>query len=139
MLRTLLACLTVLPLLAACGQPHQGKDPPTAAFVARSVVPLGEAVQFDGSWSKDNGLIVAYAFDFGDDSPVLVTFSPHARHSYVTASVFHVTLTVEDDKGNVGHATHQIKVTEEWAPCTEGLDCRPEGECREGECWIARP
>ena len=75
--------LAALPLLAACGSPHVGTDEPTATFVARSVVPLGEEVVFDGSLSTDNGLIVSYAFDFGDDTPALVSFSPRVppRHA----------------------------------------------------------
>jgi len=112
MRRLLPALIALLAVAIACGEARRGTDPPTAVLEApHTAAPLVE-VAFDGSRSSDNGLIVSYGFDFGDDSPVLISFSPTARHAYAETGTFIVTLTVEDDLGNRGHATHELRVSE---------------------------
>ena len=110
MRRLFLALIALLAL--ACGEERRGTEPPTAVIEAPHTAAPYVEVAFDGSRSSDNGLIVSYGFDFGDDSPVLISFSPTARHAYAEAGTFIVTLTVEDDLGNRGHATHELRVSE---------------------------
>lgn len=57
-----------------------------------------EAVFFDGTLSQDpDGRIVAWAWDFGDGSPISNEASP--RHSYLSAGLYTVRLTVTDNEG----------------------------------------
>jgi PKD domain-containing protein len=59
----------------------------------------GEAdVNFDGSGSWDDGSIVEYEWEFGDNSTDSGS-SPHIQHTYSTAGTYYVTLTVTDNKG----------------------------------------
>ena len=123
----------------ACGEPRQNGDPPRAAFVARSIVPTGTLVTFDASHSQDNGLIISYTFDFGDAAPALVSASPEAEHAYAAAAAYRVTLTVADDLSNEGFATHEIVVTDTYAPCASDAVCATDSECTATECWISPP
>ena len=54
----------------------------------------GVAVSFDGTGSSDNGSIVSYDWDFGDGSTG-TGMSP--THTYATAGLYTVTLTVTDN------------------------------------------
>lgn len=57
-----------------------------------------ESVFFDGTLSRDpDGRIVRWEWDFGDGSPTTTNQSP--RHSYLSAGLYTVTLTVTDDEG----------------------------------------
>jgi MYXO-CTERM domain-containing protein len=57
-----------------------------------------ESVFFDGTLSTDpDGTLVSWTWDFGDGSPVSTERSP--RHSYLSAGLFTVTLTVRDNEG----------------------------------------
>lgn len=57
-----------------------------------------ESVFFDGTLSRDpDGNIVRWEWDFGDGSPTTTAQSP--RHSYLSAGLYTVTLTVTDDEG----------------------------------------
>ena len=69
--------------------------PPVAAFTFAPAAPLaGEAVTFDASTSSDlNNDIVSYAWDFGDASS---GSGVTAVHSYASAGIYAVTLTVTD-------------------------------------------
>jgi hypothetical protein len=56
---------------------------------------VGEAVQFDGSGSSDpDGTVVDYLWDFGDGN---IGTGVNPTHTYATANLFTVTLTVTDD------------------------------------------
>jgi|GEM_PF-2816905 len=57
-----------------------------------------EEVFFDGTLSTDpDGTVVAWEWDFGDGTPVSHEESP--RHSYLSAGLYTVTLTVTDNEG----------------------------------------
>ena len=57
-----------------------------------------EAVFFDGTLSQDSdGQIVRWEWNFGDGSPVSLQASP--RHSYLSAGLYTVVLTVTDNEG----------------------------------------
>jgi PKD repeat protein len=60
---------------------------------------VGVAVTFDGTGSVDSdGTISQYAWDFGDDTPVIMgTATP--SHIYAAAGTYYVVLTVTDDTG----------------------------------------
>ncbi|PKN57087.1 MAG: hypothetical protein CVU56_12675, partial [Deltaproteobacteria bacterium HGW-Deltaproteobacteria-14] len=58
----------------------------------------GEEVFFDGTLSTDpDGTVVAWAWDFGDGTPISNLPSP--RHNYLSAGLYTVTLTVTDNEG----------------------------------------
>lgn len=72
---------------------------------------IGENVTFDASASHDveNGSIVAYSWDFGDEA----TFSdvgPLAYHAYTAGGIYDVTLTVTDNDSWNKSATKSVKV-----------------------------
>lgn len=57
-----------------------------------------ESVFFDGTLSVDpDGQIVRWEWDFGDGSPLVAQQSP--RHSYLSAGLYTVRLTVTDNEG----------------------------------------
>lgn len=77
----------------------QAGSPPVAKFTvspASGLVPL--PVQFDASGSTSpNGTITAYAWNFGDGTPIEGGVS--TSHTYTTAGVYSVGLTVTDSLG----------------------------------------
>jgi hypothetical protein len=78
----------------------------------------GEAVvSFDGSDSWDDGSIVRYEWDFGDNSTLVTTTQPTIQHTYTTPGVYFVTLNVVDDaeKSSINGkaATLQVTITED--------------------------
>ncbi|MCA9517120.1 MAG: PKD domain-containing protein, partial [Myxococcales bacterium] len=57
-----------------------------------------EDVFFDGTLSTDpDGTVVSWRWDFGDGTPISTAVSP--RHSYASAGLYTVTLTVTDNEG----------------------------------------
>ncbi len=69
----------------------------------------GTPVQFDGSGSEDpNGSIVSYAWDFGDGA---TGEGVDPTHTYATAGVFTVALTVTDDEGATGSDETVVFIT----------------------------
>jgi chitodextrinase len=58
----------------------------------------GEAlVSFDGSGSLDDGDIISYEWNFGDNSTAETTTQPTSQHTYTAAGKYFVTLKVIDD------------------------------------------
>lgn len=81
--------------------------PPTAAFTD-TVTNL--TVAFDASSSTAGSTAInAYAWDFGDSSTGTGT-TP--SHTYGTAGVFQVTLTVTDTDGSSSQVTHAVTTTQ---------------------------
>jgi len=83
--------------------------PPVASFTENATTVLtGEVIQFNASTSYDqDGSIVSYFWDFGDDtSGTGVTVD----HSYTAAGTYIVTLTVADDDGATASANVTITV-----------------------------
>jgi len=56
-------------------------------------------VTFDGSGSTDDGEIVEYIWDFGDETIEVTTTSPHVTHTYTASGEYYASLVVKDDSG----------------------------------------
>jgi PKD repeat protein len=82
--------------------------PPTAVISGPASGLVGETLSLNGSDSSDSGgSIVSYAWDFGDGTTgkgITVT------HSYSATGSYTVTLTVTDNGGLAGQATHVIQI-----------------------------
>ena len=79
---------------------------PTAVIlnnVSAGQAPL--AVNFSGETSEDNGMIVSYAWDFGDGT---TSSAPSPSKTFTSSGDHVVTLTVTDNDGLVGHASRVI-------------------------------
>jgi len=88
------------------------KAPPLAAFTYFPKEPLAnEAVIFDASNSTDpdGGSIVKYTWNFGDGN-ITSTTNPVIRHTYTSAGDYVVTLTVEDDEGEINTTSKVISI-----------------------------
>ncbi len=79
---------------------------PTASFSSSAHFLTGS---FDGTGSTDDGMIVSYAWDFGDGT---TGSGSTPQHPYATAGTYSVTLTVTDDRGGTGAVTGSITVTD---------------------------
>jgi glucose/arabinose dehydrogenase/chitodextrinase len=97
-----------LTRLLAVGKPNAQ---PSAAFTASAtVVNPGESVAFDASPSFDpDGMIVSYAWDFGDGS---TGTGVHASHAYALPGRYIVALNVTDNNGTFDIATTSLRVNE---------------------------
>ena len=111
--------------------PPGANTPPTASFTA-SCTELDCTV--DGSASSDpDGVVVGYAWDFGDGS---TGSGATASHAFATAGTYTIGLTVTDDGGATATTTDAVTVTAPTgntpptasltASCTE-LDCTVDG------------
>ncbi len=88
------------------------KAPSLAAFTYFPKEPLAnEAVIFDASNSTDpdGGSIVKYTWNFGDGN-ITSTTNPVIRHTYTSAGDYVVTLTVEDDEGEINTTSKVISI-----------------------------
>jgi len=112
--------------------PEPVNVPPTASFIYNPVSPIaaGETpVAFNASGSRDNdGSIATYNWSWGDGAPDQSTTSPTITHVFADTPsrcidvTYAVLLTVVDDKGGVGTASQQVKVTE--LPAPSSTQCR---------------
>jgi len=98
-------------------------DPPTAVFVVSPSQPvLGQTVRFDASASTDEGLSCqlscTYSWSFGDGSTGQGMFT---THTFESAGVFAVTLTVTDPRGSSVTRTIGVSVELPAAPLAEIL------------------
>ena len=81
---------------------------PSPVFTA-PVISLNAAVSFDGSRSSDLvGPITAYAWNYGDGSPLDTTHGARGVHVYTLPGVYQVSLTVVDASGP-GNASTQTQ------------------------------
>jgi PKD repeat protein len=117
---------------AACEDlPAAPNIPPTATFIYNPVSPItaGETlVTFNATGSRDSdGTIASYTWSFGDGVEQS-TESPVFTHVFVDTSArcleitYSVLLTVVDDKGDKGTASHEVSVIE--APAPGSTACR---------------
>lgn len=93
--------------------------PPEAFFTYVPTNPVAyQVITFDGSSSTaDPDLFIAeYKWDFGDDSPVVERDVAVARHPYLSAGTYVVTLTVRDNIGGLSSTSKTIIVGEAWSP-----------------------
>ena len=82
--------------------------PPIADAGADVSVGQGQSVSFSGLTSTDqDGVIVAYAWDFGDGASA---DTASVTHDYALPGVYTATLTVTDDDGKTGVDTVQVTV-----------------------------
>lgn len=69
---------------------------------------VGDSLNFNGSSSTDpDGSITGYTWDFGDGT---TGSGPNVGHVYGAYGTYQVTLTVTDDAGLTGQATHSVFV-----------------------------
>jgi PKD repeat protein len=68
---------------------------------------VGTPVQFDGTNSTDDGAIVSYEWNFGDNS---TGTGAKPTHAYASPGTFTVTLNVTDNDGLTGTATTQAVI-----------------------------
>jgi len=82
---------------------------PTAAFTrgpGSGDAPL--TVAFDGLPSSDtDGIVTSYDWDFGDGNTAT---GPSASHTYAAAGTYTASLTVTDEDGDMGSASHTVVV-----------------------------
>jgi PKD repeat protein len=70
-----------------------------------------EEVTFDASTSSpDGGVIINYAWDFGDGTPIAEKSDPIMTHTYTTEGDYTVTLNVTDSEGRWDTETKTITV-----------------------------
>jgi uncharacterized membrane protein len=71
---------------------------------------VGEPILFDGRGSRDPGVAdtLVFEWDFGDGTPVVN--GDQTTHSYNTAGVYTVTLTVMDDDGAAAVDTVNVTI-----------------------------
>ena len=90
--------------------PAAVNSPPVAVISGDSTVDVNVSATFNGSGSYDPDgdlLIQSWDWDYGDGSTGSVA---NTTHTYTAVGVYKVTLTVTDDKGATGVATHFITV-----------------------------
>jgi PKD repeat protein len=93
---------------------------PPVAVISADIVYLDVSVDGSGSYDPDGGTIVSWAWNFGDGS---TASGPTATHSYLTAGVKTITLTVTDsDQGLTGTATTQVTAVEPPKPPVASFD-----------------
>jgi PKD repeat protein len=91
--------------------PAGGNAPPVAAF-SHACTALNCSV--DGSGSTDtDGLVVGYAWDFGDGTTATGAV---ASHEYAASGTFPITLTVTDDDGATAMTSTSVTVTDPGGP-----------------------
>jgi PKD repeat protein len=96
-----------------------GNESPVAVLEGPESEPADVEVVFDGTESRDaDGAIVSYTFDFGDGT-VVTRSTPIATHTYRSASTYTVSLTVVDDWGATGSASHETTIGIVLGPVVE--------------------
>jgi len=73
---------------------------PIAEAGADQTVDAGTAAFFDGGGSTDNAIIANWSWFFGDFAPDSHAFGPAVSHSFRTAGMYMVVLTITDMAGN---------------------------------------
>ena len=88
--------------------------PPVADIGGPYTGTAGAPTAFDGGDSVDpDGAVVSYDWDFGDGS---TGSGPMTSHTYLSAGIFVVTLTVTDDSGDTESATTTVVISAASAP-----------------------
>lgn len=79
---------------------------PVAVISAPAQVTSGSPVAFDGTGSYDlDGTVVSYLWSFGDGT---TSTASAPSYTYAVDGTYTATLTVTDNDGNTGQATHQV-------------------------------
>jgi PKD repeat protein len=91
-----------------------GTPAPTASFTSSPTSPAAnvDTVVFDASASKtvQGQTIVDYAWNFGDDTPVVHTTVRTTSHLFTKALTYRVNLVVTDSAGRIGQVTNDVIV-----------------------------
>jgi len=113
--------------IIASVEPPIPPEPPTASFTFSPPNPkVGEVVNFDASSSTPNGgSIISYEWNFGDGNITTVSGSA-ITHVYGTASIYTVTLTVQDSEGLSDSASTPVTVIPAILPAYAYLKVEPE-------------
>ena len=83
---------------------------PTAQLQCPAGGKVGDTLAFSGTASSDpDGVLVLYAFDFGDGSAASGA-SASAQHAYTDPGSYVVTLVVTDDDGATGQTTCTVPI-----------------------------
>ena len=99
------ASATTTAQIAPAGQPQ----PPVADAGGPYTGTVNVAVQFDGSGSSDpDGMIMSYAWDFGDGS---TGAGINPMHTYTAAGSYTVVLTVTDNDNLTGTASAAVTIS----------------------------
>ncbi|MEW6366355.1 MAG: PKD domain-containing protein [Acidobacteriota bacterium] len=108
--RKLLITIAAVATLLAGAVASIAGSAPTASFVFSPALPdRGQPVVFDATASSDtDGVIVSYAWDFGDRSRS--SQGPIVFHPYPNDRYYFVVLTVKDDSGLQGVSTATVPV-----------------------------
>ena len=108
-------------------EPPIPPEPPTASFTFSPPNPkVGEVVNFDASSSTPNGgSIISYKWNFGDGNITTVSGSA-ITHVYGAASIYTVTLTVQDSEGLSDSASKPVTVIPAILPAYAYLKVEPE-------------
>ncbi len=86
--------------------------PPVADANGPYVGTIGMPVSFDGTGSSDpENAVLTFDWDFGDGSLAGTDAGPTPTHTYATAAVYAVTLTVTDDGGLTDTAITSVTIT----------------------------
>ncbi|MCW4039957.1 MAG: PKD domain-containing protein [Candidatus Bathyarchaeota archaeon] len=80
---------------------------PEARIVSDSTVAQGATLEFSGESSTDNGEIIQYTWDFGDDSQ---STGITTNHVYSSPGDYAVTLTITDKGGNIDSTQQLVSV-----------------------------
>jgi len=83
--------------------------PPTAVISGSMSGLVGEMLSFSGAGSTDDGRIVGYAWDLGDET---ISSGITVTHVYSATGSYTVTLTVTDDGGLDDRAVQTVRVDE---------------------------
>jgi len=86
--------------------------PPTAAFTVPACT-VGVACLFsDLSSPRQGGSLVSWSWNFGDNTTPPEQSQQNPSHTFTTAGIYQVTLTVTDDLGTTGTTTQSVTVSD---------------------------
>lgn len=95
----------------------QGAPANQAPQAALEVSPAGLAVSADASGSQDpDGKIVSYKWSWGDNTAEETTATAAAKHTYASAGIYTVRVTVTDDGGQTAQAEKSVTVAAQAKP-----------------------
>jgi PKD repeat protein len=85
--------------------------PPNCDVGGPYMASLFQEITFDGSGSMDpDGDPITYDWNYGDGSPVDMDAGPMPKHTYTTAGMFTVTLTVTDNFGAFSQCETSVEI-----------------------------
>ena len=99
-------------IISGCGDsPTTDNLRPNAQITTVTQIDINSVftLSAEDSWDED-GFILRYQWDMGDDSSSLITESDYLTYSYQETGLYTVYLTVIDDRGGKGVASHNINV-----------------------------